>query len=82
MAKVVISLTDKQIKAAITFHKKEENKSVVKLADGNGLYFIIDKKGYIYWRFDYSRPISKKRNSISFGTYPEVSLAEAREKRA
>lgn len=45
-------------------------------------FFIIDKKGYIYWRFDYTRPISKKRNSISFGTYPEVSLAEAREKRA
>ncbi|MGY5393327.1 integrase arm-type DNA-binding domain-containing protein [Acinetobacter sp. SwsAc7] len=82
MAKLVISLTDKQLKAAITNHRKEENKSLIKLADGNGLFFIIDKKGYIYWRFDYTRPISKKRNSISFGTYPEVSLAEAREKRA
>ena len=82
MAKLVISLTDKQLKAAIINHRKEENKSLVKLADGNGLFFLIDKKGYIYWRFDYTRPISKKRNSISFGTYPEVSLAEAREKRA
>lgn len=82
MAKLVISLTDKQLEAAITNHRKEENKSLIKLADGNGLFFIIDKKGYIYWRFDYTRPISKKRNSISFGTYPEVSLAEAREKRA
>lgn len=82
MAKLVISLTDKQLKAAIINHRKEENKSLVKLADGNGLFFIIDKKGYIYWRFDYTRPISKKRNSISFGTYPEVSLSEAREKRA
>lgn len=82
MAKLVISLTDKQLKAAIINHRKEENKSLVKLADGNGLFFLIDKKGYIYWRFDYTRPISKKRNSISFGTYPDVSLAEAREKRA
>lgn len=82
MAKLVINLTDKQIKAAIINHRKEENKSLVKLADGNGLFFIIDKKGYVYWRFDYTRPISKKRNSISFGTYPEISLAEAREKRA
>ncbi|MEG0604479.1 MAG: integrase arm-type DNA-binding domain-containing protein [Acinetobacter sp.] len=82
MAKLVIRLTDKQLKAAIINHRKEENKSLVKLADGNGLFFIIDKKAYIYWRFDYTRPISKKRNSISFGTYPEVSLAEAREKRA
>lgn len=81
MAKLVISLTDKQIKAAISNYKKEENKLPLKLADGSGLFFIIDKKGYIYWRFDYTRPISKKRNSISFGTYPEVSLAEAREKR-
>ncbi|RGD93717.1 tyrosine-type recombinase/integrase [Acinetobacter sp. SWAC57] len=82
MAKLVISLTDKQLKAAIINHRKEENKSLVKLADGNGLFFLIDKKGYIYWRFDYTRPISKKRNSISFGAYPDVSLAEAREKRA
>lgn len=82
MAKLVINLTDKQIKAAISLHKKEADKQLLKLADGHGLYFIIDKKGCIYWRFDYTRPISKKRNSISFGTYPEVSLSDAREKRA
>lgn len=82
MAKLVINLTDKQLKAAINSHKKETDKQSLKLADGNGLYFIIDKKGYIYWRFDYTRPVTKKRNSISFGTYPEVSLADAREKRA
>ncbi|MHA3098342.1 tyrosine-type recombinase/integrase [Acinetobacter brisouii] len=82
MAKLVINLTDKQLKAAINSHKKEADKQLLKLADGHGLYFIIDKKGYIYWRFDYTRPISKKRNSISFGAYPEVSLADAREKRA
>lgn len=82
MAKIVINLTDKQLKAAINSHKKEADKQLLKLADGHGLYFIIDKKGYIYWRFDYTRPISKKRNSISFGAYPEVSLADAREKRA
>lgn len=31
-------------------------------------------------RWDYARPITKKRNSISFGTYPEVSLLNARAK--
>ena len=30
---------------------------------------------------DYARPITKKRNSISFGTYPEISLLNARAKR-
>lgn len=81
MAKSVINLTDKHIKAAINSHRKEQDNSLIKLADGNGLFFIIDKKGYTYWRFDYTRPISKKRNSVSFGTYPEISLVDAREKR-
>ena len=44
MAKLVISLTDKQLKAAITNHRKEENKSLVKLADGNGLFFLLIKR--------------------------------------
>lgn len=36
----------------------------------------------MYWRFDYTRPITKKRNSMSIGVYPDVTLAKAREKRA
>lgn len=80
MPKIVKNLTDKQIKSAITAHKNQEIKSLVKLSDGKGLFFVIDKKGCAFWRFDYVRPVSSKRNSISFGTYPEVSLGEAREK--
>lgn len=80
MPKIVKNLTDKQIKSSITAHKNQENKSLLKLADGKGLFFVIDKKGCAYWRFDYARPISGKRNSISLGTYPEVSLSKAREK--
>lgn len=80
MPKIVKNLTDKQIKSAITAHKNQEINSLVKLSDGKGLFFVIDKKGCAFWRFDYVRPVSSKRNSISFGTYPEVSLGEAREK--
>ncbi|WP_441375026.1 tyrosine-type recombinase/integrase [Acinetobacter lwoffii] len=80
MPKIVKNLTDKQIKSAITAHKNQEIKSLIKLSDGKGLFFVIDKKGCAFWRFDYVRPVSSKRNSISFGTYPEVSLGEAREK--
>ena len=82
MPKIVKNLTDKQIKSAITAHKNQEIKSLVKLSDGKGLFFVIDKKGCAFWRFDYVRPVSSKRNSISFGTYPEVSLGEARDKLA
>lgn len=80
MPKIVKNLTDKQIKSAITAHKNQEIKSLIKLSDGKGLFFVIDKKGCAFWRFDYVRPVGSKRNSISFGTYPEVSLGEAREK--
>ncbi|MGF6396128.1 hypothetical protein QFZ86_005076 [Pseudomonas plecoglossicida] len=30
------------------------------------------------WRFNYRKPVIKKRISIGFGTYPELSLANAR----
>ncbi|GAB3046149.1 hypothetical protein GCM10027155_09440 [Acinetobacter apis] len=33
------------------------------------------------WRFGYTRSISKKRNTLSLGYYPELSLAKARELR-
>lgn len=33
------------------------------------------------WRFKYYQPITKKRQNMSFGKYPEVSLADARKRR-
>lgn len=68
MAKLVVSLTDTKIKAEIAAQKKSPDK-VKKLSDGNGLYLYIDKKGGTYWRFDYVRPISKKRATLSIGVY-------------
>ncbi|MCH7311723.1 integrase arm-type DNA-binding domain-containing protein [Acinetobacter sp. ANC 4805] len=46
------------------------------------MYLIIEKNSNTYWCFDYTRPITRKRNSMSFGIYPDVSLADVREKRA
>jgi len=51
-----------------------------KLRDGGGLFLHIETSGTRGWRFYYRRPISKKQNTISFGAFPEVSLAEARNK--
>ncbi len=50
-----------------------------KLYDGDGLYLLVTPRGKKYWRFDYR--YDGKRKTISFGKYPEVSLAEARKKR-
>lgn len=41
----------------------------------------MDKKGGTYWRFDYFKPITKKRTTIAIGIYPTMSLAEARKHR-
>jgi integrase len=60
--------------------RKPEAKPV-KLADGGGLYLLIQPSGSRWWRWDYSRPHTKKRNTLSLGTYPETSLKEARLKR-
>lgn len=41
----------------------------------------VKPNGSKLWLLDYYRPFTKKRTSLSFGTYPEVSIADAREKR-
>jgi integrase len=81
MPKLVISLTDSKIKSAISMQKKSFEKNA-KLSDGGGLYLLLDKKGGAYWRFDYIRPISKKRATIAIGIYPSCTLSNARAKRS
>ena len=77
MPKIVVSLTDSKIRSAISQHKKSPDKAI-KLSDGGGLYLLIDKKGGTYWRYDYVRPITKKRSTIGMGVYPTIGLADAR----
>lgn len=81
MAKIVTPLTDSKIRTVISNQKKEDQKRAFKLADGKGLYLLIDKHGGTYWRFDYTRPIVKTRNTIAIGVYPEITLAQARQYR-
>lgn len=51
-----------------------------KLRDGGGLYLLLRPDGARWWRMDYRRPVTGKRNTLSLGTYPAVGLADAREK--
>lgn len=51
------------------------------LNDGKGLSLRVKPNGSKLWVFNYYRPYTQKRTNISFGTYPEVSLADAREQR-
>jgi integrase len=50
-----------------------------RLKDGDGLFLQVDPRGGKYWRLRYF--FGGKEKMLSFGTYPEVSLSEAREKR-
>ncbi|CAJ0695094.1 Prophage integrase IntS [Ralstonia mannitolilytica] len=48
-----------------------------KLTDGAGLYLLVNSTGK-YWRWDYR--FEGKRKTMALGVYPDVSLAQAREK--
>ena len=52
----------------------------LKLRDGGGLFLHVEPSGARGWRFYYRRPITKKQNTISFGSFPAVTLADARAK--
>lgn len=66
-------LTDTAIKKAKPAEKP------YKLADGGGLYLLVNSAGR-YFRWDYR--FGGKRKTLALGTYPDVSLARAREKHA
>jgi len=51
-----------------------------KIADGEGLFLLIMPGGSKYWRLKYF--FAGKEKVLALGVYPEVSLADARERRA
>lgn len=73
MARIIKPLSDVEIKKAKTKEKDYY------LFDGDGLNLLIKKNGSKLWRCGYT--FNGKRNTVSLGVYPEVSLKEAREKK-
>ena len=74
MPKVATPISDLQIKRA------KPGDKLRKLFDGGGLYLEILPSGSRSWRFRF-RQADGKENLLTFGSYPEVSLAAAREQR-
>ena len=70
------ALTDTQIKRARA-RNKEYN-----LSDGKGLQLRIKPTGSKTWLFNYVKPLSGKRTNVKIGKYPDLTLAEARQKRS
>ncbi|EAX3722620.1 DUF4102 domain-containing protein [Salmonella enterica] len=50
-----------------------------KLADGGGLYLLVNPNGSRYWRLKYR--VAGKEKLLAIGVYPEVTLADARTRR-
>jgi hypothetical protein len=74
MPRLAKPLSDTQVKRA-----KADTKPV-KLFDGHGLYLEVQPTGSKFWRFRYQQA-SGKETTMTFGPYPEISLADARNKR-
>lgn len=49
-----------------------------KLSDGGGLYLQVAPSGGRYWRYNYR--FGGKQKTLALGVYPDVSLAQARER--
>ncbi|MEE9910232.1 MAG: integrase arm-type DNA-binding domain-containing protein [Deltaproteobacteria bacterium] len=73
MPKQIIPLSDMKVRTA-----KPKNKPY-KLSDNDGLYLLVTEKGGKWWRFKYR--FEGKEKLLSLGTYPEISLADARQRR-
>lgn len=68
-----MALTDTRIKGVKSADKP------LKLFDGGGLFLLVTPSGGKWWRLKYR--FGGKEKLLSLGTYPEVGLKEAREKR-
>jgi integrase len=73
MPKLATPLTDIQPRTA-----KPKDKPY-KLADGGGLFLLINPDGSKYWRMAYR--FAGAQRLLAFGKYPDVSLADARKAR-
>ena len=75
MPKVTTPLTDTEIR------KSKPKSKEYTLSDGGGLILRIKPTGAKLWIFSYYHPITKKRDKLGLGSYPELSLTDVRAKR-
>lgn len=73
MARIVKSLNDTQLRSAKPKLKEYS------LPDGKGLFLRVLPNGNKKWIFNYTKPFVEKRTNLGLGSYPELSLSQARE---
>ena len=68
-----MSLTDAKVRTA------KPKEKPYKLTDERGMYLYIAPGGGKLWRFNYA--FDGKQKTLALGSYPEITLADARERR-
>jgi integrase len=69
----------KSLSDAVVRNAKPKTKPY-KLSDGEGLFLLVTPAGAKYWRLKYF--FAAKEKLLALGVYPDVTLADARERRA
>ena len=64
-------------KRKLTAIAVEKANKAEKLSDGGGMYLLVAPNGSKLWRYNFR--LNGKQDTFTMGSYPEVSLAEARE---
>ncbi len=65
-------------KADTVYRTAKSKDAAYRIGDGDGLYMLVDPSGPKRWRWQYARPLTGKRNTLSLGDYPIVAVAQAR----
>jgi len=68
-----MALTDVKVRNAKPCEKQ------TKIYDGDGLFLLVTPSGGKWWRFKYR--FGGKEKLLALGTYPEITLADARQRR-
>jgi integrase len=68
-------------KADTYFRNARAEASAYRISDGGGLFMVVEPDGSKRWRWQYTRPVTGKRNTLALGDYPTVTVAKAREAR-
>ncbi|MDE2259011.1 MAG: DUF4102 domain-containing protein [Betaproteobacteria bacterium] len=69
----------RQVPTVTAIRNAKPREKPYKMVDERGLYILISPSGGKWWRVDYR--FNGKRKTLSMGTFPEVTLAEARDRR-
>lgn len=71
MPKLATPLTEEQIAGLAPRDRP------YKISDGHGLYLLVEPTGKKRWRMDFR--LRGRQNTLAFGIYPDLSLADARQ---